>query len=147
MGHGHLGNGHLKKPFAFSRAPWYNAGVTNRRTTSKQTRRLLALLLACACLWMGTGAALDHTEDLRGLVAGRTFSHGRAAQSHAAAPAAESPCLACQWQGMASDAQTPALHVPGPPPDSLPRADSLPAPAGHPAFRHTRPRAPPRAAA
>lgn len=57
--------------------------------------RWLALVLACALLWLGTGAALHHTDDLSGL---RVFAAHRAG-AHALSPAQPAvPCAACEWE-------------------------------------------------
>ncbi len=137
-----------EKHLAFRVDPWYNGSVTTLQTTRKaglgaKLARALALLLAFSCLWMGTVVALDHTEDFGLLQASRTFYHGPTAETHAALLTDPGPCLACQWEGIAANSQTPGVTVPSPPPAVLPLDETLPAPPLSAALRHTRSRAPP----
>lgn len=102
-------------------------------------RRLTALLLAFACLWISGGATLHHTDDIASFL---TFHTTGSAFSHSAA---QSPdlCLACQWENAAFDSQVPVV------PSVQPIFVLLPvlaiSPELHPsiAFNHASPRAPP----
>ncbi len=129
---------------AFPPEPWYNGDVTTVQTTrTAKIARAFALVLAFICLWMGTVVALDHTEDIGLLSASQTLRRSPAAETHAAPLIDQSPCLACQWEGIAGTLHPPVLTVPPPPPAVLPLSQALPASPLSAAIRHSRSRAPP----
>lgn len=121
--------------------------MTLQKSRTTGLIRALAVLLACICLWMGTVVALDHTEDFQALRASQTFHRGTFVDSHAAPLVDQGQCLACQWESIAANPQTPSITVPLPPPAVLPLDQALPATPLSAAIRHTRSRAPPCASA
>ena len=54
-----------------------------------------ALIMALICLWMSSGATLNHTDDLADFL---TFRVGHSVDRHLSATLPSDPCAACQWE-------------------------------------------------
>ncbi len=57
----------------------------------------MALLLALICLWLSSGAALHHTDDLSAF---RAFRAGRSVDRHSAPAPAADQCVAHEWMSV-----------------------------------------------
>lgn len=68
----------------------------------------VALLLALVCLWMSSGAALRHTDDLSEYL---TFAAGRAAFGHSTPTPSSVPCVAHEWMNAWQTLHTASLAV------------------------------------
>lgn len=80
--------------------------MTRRGQLAQLVLRRTALLLALTCLWMSSGAALRHTDDLSVF---RTFAAGRSAVAPPTPMPADVPCVAHEW--MNAWQTLPTAHV------------------------------------